>query len=137
VKNKNKAATAMRVLLICGALGWGISVFGVFAPWMSVKEQLTGLGARQISDDPMLIYWLRMTAGAFAAIGVLFLICAIWPERYRKVILLLGGFLVLEGIVLLVHGLTLGLSPLPFYVDTVFCLLIGGGILLGYFQAGK
>jgi peptidoglycan/LPS O-acetylase OafA/YrhL len=127
----------MRVLLICGALGWGISVFGVFAPWMSVKEQLTGLGARQISDDPMLIYWLRMTAGAFAAIGVLFLICAIWPERYRKVILLLGGFLVLEGIVLLVHGLTLGLSPLPFYVDTVFCLLIGGGILLGYFQAGK
>lgn len=137
MKNKNKAATAMRVLLICGALGWGISVFGVFAPWMSVKEQLTGLGARQISDDPMLIYWLRMTAGAFAAIGVLFLICAIWPERYRKVILLLGGFLVLEGIVLLVHGLTLGLSPLPFYVDTVFCLLIGGGILLGYFQAGK
>lgn len=127
----------MRVLLICGALGWGISVFGVFAPWMSVKEQLTGLGARQISDDPMLIYWLRMTAGAFAAIGVLFLICAIWPERYRKVILLLGGFQVLEGIVLLVHGLTLGLSPLPFYVDTVFCLLIGGGILLGYFQAGK
>lgn len=34
----------------------------------------------------------------------------------------------LEGIVLLVHGLKLGLPPVPFYADTAFCLLVGAGI---------
>lgn len=50
---------------------------------------------------------------------------------------LLGGFMVVEGLVLLVHGLMLGLGPLPFYVDTAFCLLIGAGILMGWCEMRK
>jgi len=38
--------------------------------------------------------------------------------------------MLLEGIVLLVHGLRLGLPPTPFMGDTAFCITGGIGILL-------
>jgi hypothetical protein len=37
--------------------------------------------------------------------------------------------MVVEGIILLVHGLRLGLPPFPFYGDTSACILGGAGIL--------
>lgn len=36
----------------------------------------------------------------------------------------------LEGLRLGFHGLRLGLPPLPFLADTLFCLVVGFGILL-------
>ena len=52
--------------------------------------------------------------------------------------LLLGGlFMLCEGLVLLVYGLKLGLDPIPFYVDTAFCLSLGIGILIITSQIGN
>jgi hypothetical protein len=120
----------LRVFLLTAAFGWAISAFGIFMPWPWVITQLQGLGAGNIPSDPMLDYWLRMTAGAFTAIGLFFLLLAINPKRFREFIPLAGIFLFAEGIILLIHGLRLHLGPLPFYVDTVFCLAIGAGIWL-------
>ncbi len=106
------------------------SIYGVFAPWKAAVLQLQGLGAGAISHDPMLDYWLRMATGAFTAIGLLFLALALNPRRFAAVIPLAGLFLIAEGLVLLFHGLRLGLEPIPFYVDVAFCLLTGTGIWL-------
>jgi FtsH-binding integral membrane protein len=117
------------VLLFCGA-AWGVSVVGVFLTWESAERALQGLGARPIEYDPMLDYWLRMAAGAFALVGAGFLLAAIYPRKYAVILPWLGWLMLVEGIVLLVHGLRLGLKPFPFYGDVAACFTGGVGILL-------
>jgi peptidoglycan/LPS O-acetylase OafA/YrhL len=90
---------------------------------------MKGFGAKTISYDPMLDYWLRMTAGAFTMIGCLFLGAAVWIHRFLSLIPWLGGLLVAEGVILLVHGMRLSLPPFPFYGDVAACIGGGGAIL--------
>lgn len=118
----------LRLLLLTSAFAWAVSVVAVMLPWPMAMTALQGLGAGNIPADPMLDYWLRMAAGAFTGVGVFFLILAIHPARYANVIGLAGGLMFVEGLVLLVHGIRLGLPPFPFYADTACCLLVGGGI---------
>jgi hypothetical protein len=113
---------------LTAAFGWGISVFGIFMPWPSVVKQLNGLGANNIGNDSMLDYWLRMTAGVYTAVGIFFIMLAIKTEKYKSMLPFAGIFLVFEGIVLFIHGIRLGLEPIPFYVDSAFCLFTGIGI---------
>lgn len=120
----------LRVFLLTAGFGWVISVYGVFAPWPAAVVQLQGLGAGDIPHDPMLDYWLRMAAGAFTGIGLFFFALAWNPRRFAAVIPPAGLSLIAEGLILLIHGLRLGLEPLPFYVDTTFCLFTGVGIWL-------
>ncbi len=125
-----KAILILRLLLLAAAFGWGISVIAVFAPWSVIVDQCAGLGARELPDDAMLQYWLRMAAGAFSAIGIFFIVLALNPRTHSNFVVLGGLFMVGEGLVLLMHGLLLKLDPLPYYVDVLFCLVIGSGILI-------
>ncbi|OVE75858.1 hypothetical protein BVX97_03360 [bacterium E08(2017)] len=114
--------------MFTSAFAWAISIVGAVLPWKTAITGLNGLGAGHIPSDPMLNYWLRMTAGAYTGIGIFFLVLAINPRRFSNVIGLAGLLLVFEGLVLLIHGLRLGLPPFPFYADTASCLLVGAGI---------
>jgi len=118
----------LRLLLGFAAFAWGVSVFGVFLSWPAAENALQGLGARPIAYDPMLDYWLRMAAGAFALIGGWYLVLMIWPRKFHAAIPWFGALMVAEGVVLLVHGVRLGLPPFPFYGDTAACFIGGGGI---------
>jgi hypothetical protein len=119
----------LRLVLGFAALAWGISVFGVFASWSAATQALQGLGAQPIPYDRMLDYWLRMAAGAFALVGCWYLILMIWPQKYHAAIPWFGALMLVEGLILLVHGLRLSLPPFPFYGDTSACILGGGAIL--------
>ena len=103
---------------------------GVFASWPQLAEMLQGLGAKPIAYDPMLDYWLRMAAGAFALIGGWYLVLMLWPQKFHAAIPWFGALMLVEGVILLVHGLRLGLGPFPFYGDVSACFLGGAGILL-------
>ncbi|NLH18371.1 MAG: hypothetical protein GX455_17490 [Phycisphaerae bacterium] len=120
----------LRILLVCAGFGWVISVFGVFMPWSFVAKQLTELGAQNLPNDPMLNYWLRMTAGAFSFIGLAFFALSLRPQAYLPVIRFAAVFLIVEGVILGTAGLVLELFPIPYCVDSSFCLVIGIGILL-------
>ena len=120
----------LRLFLSVAALSWGVSVLGVFASWPQAEGMLQQLGAKPIAYDPMLDYWLRMAAGAFALIGGWYFALAIWPQKFHAAIPWFGWFMVLEGAVLLVHGLRLGLGPFPFYGDISACFVGGIGILI-------
>jgi len=112
------------------AFGWAISVVGVVLPWPTVLIGLRGMGAGEIAHDPMVDYWMRMTAGAFTGIGIFTFVVALRPRKFSNVIGLIGALNVAEGVILLAHGLRLDLQPFPFYGDVSFCLLIGAGIWL-------
>ena len=119
----------LRILLFFSAIAWGVSVVGVIVPWSTAVGFLQGLGLAEVPHDPMLDYWLRMASGAFFLVGVLFLLFALNPIKYANVIPLFGGLMIIEGIVLLVHGIRLHLPPFPFYADTAACLMAGMGII--------
>jgi hypothetical protein len=119
----------LRFFLVFSAIGWVICVIGVFISWSSFINLLHGLGGPIVAYDPMLDYWLRMTAGAYALIGFLYLLLALQPAKYRAVIPWFGWVMLVEGLVLLLHGIRLALPPLPFYGDVAASFLGGGGIL--------
>ena len=119
----------LRAFLGFSAIAWGISAFGVFLSWPTAVNVLQGLGAQPIAYDRMLDYWLRMAAGAFTLVGGLYLLLMLRPEKYWAVIPWFGWLMVLEGVILLVHGLRLGLPAFPFYGDVAACFFGGGGIL--------
>jgi len=119
----------LRLFLVFTALGWGVTGVGVFASWPQVNDIAQGMGAKPIVYDPMLDYWLRMISGAFALVGVWYLALALWPQKFHAAIPWFGGLMMAEGVILLVHGLRLELSPFPFYGDVSASLLGGVGIL--------
>lgn len=119
----------LQLFLGFAAFAWGISAVGVFASWPVAERALEGLGAHPIFYDKMLDYWLRMASGAFALIGVWYLMLMLWPQKYYLAIPWFGGLMLVEGAILLVHGLRLGLPPLPFYGDVTACLIGGSGIV--------
>lgn len=128
--NKTTLFTVLKVLLLSAAIGWGISALGIFLPWRFVADELTGLGAGDVFNDPMLNYWFRMTATAFTAIGVLFFILAVNLRKYESLVPFVGIFMIVEGLVLLIYGILLHVDPIPFYVDAAFCLFVGIGITI-------
>lgn len=119
----------LRLFLGFAACAWGITAVGVFASWPAAERMLEGLGAHPIIYDKMIDYWLRMTSGVFTLIGVWYLMLMIWPRKFYTAIPWFGAVMLVEGIILLVHGLRLGLPPFPFYGDVSGCLIIGGGIV--------
>jgi hypothetical protein len=119
----------LRLFLFCSALTWGVSVYGVFAPWSAAVEALQGLGAKEVPDDPMLDYWLRMAAGAFTLIGIWYFILFLQPRRHAAIIPYFGWLMIVEGAILLIHGLRLQLPPFPFCADTAACFIFGAAIV--------
>lgn len=120
----------LRLFLVFSAIGWGVTVVGVFASWSQVNAIAQGLGAKFIAYDPMMDYWLRMVSGAFALIGLWYLALALWPRRFAVAIPFFGWVMVLEGVILLVHGLRLGLGLFPFCADVAASFIGGAGILI-------
>jgi hypothetical protein len=119
----------LRLALLFSAFVWGISAFGVFLKWETAAGALQGMGAKPIAYDPMLDYWLRMASGAFALVGTGYLLLAIYPRKFAAILAWFGWIMVVEGMILLVHGLRLGLAPFPFVGDVSASLVGGCGIL--------
>lgn len=120
----------LRLFLGFSAFAWGVSAAGVFVSWQEAEKLLEGLGAKPIAYDPMLDYWLRMAAGAFALVGLWYLLLALWPKKFSVAVPWFGVLMLLEGLILLVHGLRLSLPPFPFYGDVSACFIAGSGIVL-------
>ena len=119
-----------RIFLLTGAIGWGISLPGVRLPWRVMDVILRNMGAAGPVTDPMIRYHYRMAAAGWSVIGFFFLAAFLFPERYRRIVPLLAAGTLFEGVVLLAHGLILGVPLFPFAGDVGFCLVTGGGLFL-------
>ena len=76
-----------------------------------------------------------MACGAFGLIGCVYLLATLHPRRFRELVPWLGLLALAEGLILLVHGIRLGLGPWPFYGDVSACLVAGVGIVLSWVRA--
>ena len=124
--------TALRFFLVFSALGWGVCIAGIFAPGNMVFDLLSyvgGIDPAPLQQDVMYDYWLRMASSVFTLIGMGYLILAIMPRRFAMILPFAGMFMLVEGVILLVHGIRLGLPLTPFSGDVAFCLIGGIGIL--------
>src|SRR5688572_25425205 len=99
------AFSLLRLFLLLSGITWGVSFVGVFVSWDAAVDLLSGLGLKAVHYDSMLDYWFRMTSAAFGLVGVLFFILACWPVKHKCIIPFFGGLMLLEGGVLLGHGL--------------------------------
>lgn len=120
----------LRLFLIFSAFGWGVCIVGVFASWPQVNSIAQGMGAQPIAYDRMLDYWLRMICGAFTLVGGWYLVLALWPRKFAVAIPWFGWLMIVEGFILLISGLRLGIGPFPFWGDVALSLVCGGGIIL-------
>jgi hypothetical protein len=82
--------------------------------------------AQRVPFNPLEILWDPHQSIYLLA---LYLLLALQPAKYRAVIPWFGWVMVVEGLVLLAHGIRLALPPLPFYGDVAASFLGGGGIL--------
>ena len=119
----------LRLFLAFSAFIWGVCLVGVFASWPQINSIAQGMGAKPITYDPMLDYWLRMVCGAFTLVGAWYLALALWPRKFAVAIPWFGWLMVVEGVLLLVSGLRLGIGPFPFWGDVAASLIGGGGIV--------
>ena len=118
-----------KIFLATGAIGWGIAILGILFPWNVMMPMLQSMGASCNFADAQLRYWLRMACGGWSIIGFLFLMVLLKPAKYGNLVPLLAAGSIFEGIVLLVHGLLLGVPLFPFAGDVLFCLVVGIGLL--------
>lgn len=120
---------AGRCAAAVAALGWGISVVGLVVPSATAFELLNGMGADDLAYHPILDYWLRMTAFAFTAIGVQFLVVAVWWRRLRALAWAGAVFQVLCGVVLAVSAAAIALQAGNHRADIAFCFCTGALML--------
>lgn len=137
MKIRQKDLLCLRFFLLVSAIIWGVAVPGIFIKWANASEILQGLGAKEITYDPMLDYWLRMAAGAFTMIGCLFLILMVRAHKHLKILPWFGLLMIFEGAILLAHGIRLKLPPFPFYSDSTACLVAGFGIMWFTYKSVK
>ena len=98
--------------------------------WPALLKALQQMGGIEVSSEPMMQYWFRMMAAVYGMVGAFFGLLAIKPQRYANMIGIVGILEFFVGLVVLGHGLQLGLSDTIFYFDTVLCLGMGAGIFL-------
>lgn len=116
----------LRLGLLFSSIGWGISFFFTFASWDLASEQLHLMGARPITYDPLLDYWLRMASAGFGCIGIASALACIRPNSLPGLIALLGPFHLFVGIVLTTAAVNNRLDPElhpTFLADISFCFV--------------
>ena len=118
----------MRQLKIClwiiGVLCL-LSVFGLVISLSSIESIATKFGSPQFPDAPLFGYAVKVMFGTYFAIGLFYIILALSPMRYGVLVPFSGLAAILVGVVCLMSGIKLGLSPLVYLIDTFFCLLFG------------
>ena len=119
--------------LILGAIGWGISFISSILSWETLMKILEYFSFPSLDYHPLLDYGLRLSTVIFGCIGILFLLCAIKINQYLNLIVKLGIFSIFIGtvsLVLVFQNNLLDTYGLIILGDGVFCLLVGGLILL-------
>jgi hypothetical protein len=121
-----------RILVVFLRLFGGITVLAFLAmllpvDWMAATHRWLGLG--EFPRAPIVDYLARSVSSLYGFHGVLVLLVARDPVRYRSIILYLGWMYILGGVCAVVIDLY---APLPWYW-TVFegpSTLISGALIL-------
>jgi hypothetical protein len=119
------------VLVAVGALCVLSCMPGVFVPWSAIVRLLGFLGYSARPVHPLIPYCLRLTSLGYGLMGVLFLVLASDPLRYRPMLVLAVCGLFLLGLLALGAGWLVQLRP-PWYLADAASCLVGAVLILAF-----
>ncbi|MDI6752725.1 MAG: hypothetical protein QME07_07785 [bacterium] len=111
-------------LWICGIGCLTVIPFMVL-PWAMVENAYRWFGYEPIPAIPTAMYLFRIACGIFGLIGVYFIILAQNPLRYGLMLSLGAYGLISFGLLCLVVGIILKMSPMFYIGEASFPLVLG------------
>jgi len=128
---RNTIGWQAKRLLFCSLLGcglmWGISIIFLALPSSNLVSLLRSNGGAQLVVEPTTEYAARMALGVFSSFGFLFYVAASNIEKHFGIIPFLGGFMIIEALILGLVGACLKPDH-PWFFEFISCL--GGGFLI-------
>ncbi len=121
---------SLKVALWVAAIGCLAAVPLIFLPLAVIENMGSWVGIGSLPDMPFAVYFFKVVCGVFGLIGVFFIILARDPFKYGSM-LNLGAFgLIIFGILALIVGLSIGLTPFVYIGDGLTGLVLGIIILI-------
>jgi hypothetical protein len=121
---------SLKITLWIAALGCLTAFPFIALPWFVIEKIISWLGINSISNDPLIIYTLRVSCGVYGLIGIYFIILAKNPLKYGPM-LNLGAFgLIIFGLLSLIVGMVLDISPIVYAGDSLSGLILGIAVLI-------
>jgi hypothetical protein len=121
---------SLKVALWITAIGFLTTVPFIFLPW-SVLDAITSFtGHDPIPDIPVVIYLTKICCVIAGFIGIFFIILARNPLGYGPMVYLGAYGLIVLGLLELILGLTIDISPIVYIGDAFFALILGIIILV-------
>ncbi|MBL7177639.1 MAG: hypothetical protein ISS66_17595 [Desulfobacteraceae bacterium] len=116
---------SLKVVLWITGIGCLTAVPFIFLPWSVIKAMASFFGHDPIPDVPVLIYFTKVLCGAGGFIGIFFIILARNPLGYGPMLYLGAYGLIVLGLLELVLGIIIDVSPIVYIGDVSFALILG------------
>lgn len=124
-------------LWIC-ALGCLTAIPFIVLPWGIIEAIMMAFGLKsipEIPEIPAVMYFMRIACGVLGLVGIFFIMLARNPLDYGPMLNLGAYGLIVFGLLALVLGLRLRISPMVFLGDTLFGIVLGVVVAVLSFKA--
>ena len=121
---------SLKVTLWIAAMGCLAAVPFSVLPWSVLEKIVMGFGVGPIPNDPLVMYFLRVSCGVYGFIGIYFIILAKNPMNYGPMTAFSAYGLVIFGMLSLSAGVFLELSPKVYIGDSLSGLILGIAIIV-------
>jgi hypothetical protein len=128
---------SLKVALWVAAIGCLTAVPFIALPWHILDRIILFFGLEPIPNDQLIMYIFRVSCGIYGLIGVYFIILARNPLGCGPMLDLGAYGLAIFGLLSLVIGLSLKISPIVFAGDAVSGLILGIVIIVLSFKAKR
>ncbi len=115
----------LKIALWVTAVGCLTAVPFIVLPWTVVGNIMLWFGIEPIPNTPIVMYIFRIACGIIGLIGVYFIILARDPLNYGPMLNLGAYGLVIFGLLSLIVGFNMEISPLVYVGDALSGLILG------------
>ena len=115
----------LKILLWVTAVCCLVAFPFIFVPWSVIEGIGSWFGVASIPSSPFILYFFKVSCGAYGLIGVFFVILALNPFKYGPMLNLGAYGLMLFGVLALLTGISIGLHPVVYLGDGLSGLALG------------
>lgn len=116
---------SLKIALWLAAIGCLAAVPFIALPWSVLEKIILWFGVGPISDNQLVMYFLRVSCGVYGLIGIFFIILAKNPLAYGPMLNFGAYGLIIFGLLSLIVGVGLDISPKVYTGDFLSGLILG------------
>ena len=128
---------SLKIALWVAAIGCLTAVPFILFPWCVVENFIQWFGVEPVSESPVVIYLFRVVCGISGLIGIYYIMLARNPLGCGPMLNLGAYGLIAFGLISLITGLSMGISPKIYIGDALSGLILGIIITVLSFRAKK